>query len=403
MLIVAPVGEGGLCVPGADQCREELGCVDVSLPLTSPDQRTGVCLTECTADGDCDGSSLEPTAAICSANGVCVQELVSEGEIASLDIGVHSRAIQDCPPDTVRFVGFQFGLSPGEYSCVRPCANSDECTTAEYNFCNLNSGRLDEPQAPPGICSQGDLRQAGSPCSTRDASKACSLDIVEQGYLVCDDLFAQYYAQELGSGVCLQVCGDVDNNPETAVLECQNQNPDTTQPTCDYDFLASPVLGLCSDNCSGYPNSCNNTSTTSCVPFLAMCVEAEINATDILTIYDVAKLRLEPPEPPSPDANCAGRENHCPANSFCGILDSGNGTPILGACVLGCNPTLPVEEQGCTDKSIDGVDNLQCVPIEPNSLLGYCQSVPLALEKTSMSHTFGRIHTQNNSSKDPLN
>ena len=353
--------EGQPCLPAGDPCGQGLRCVSQS-PIGTPlEGQQGICLLTCMGDESCIDSTLTPEATACSSAGVCVQELVPEGGIANLRPNpVEASALQDCAPGTQRYSGLQFGLNRGEFACVKTCTADTDCPSERFDTCNINQGTLTTPNAPPGICAQGPNRQAGSACSTRDATQSCGLNRDQFGALLCLDIFNQTFNQERGAGICMQTCGDLDNDPSTADKDCQAQSPEQPTPVCDFDLLGSTRVGVCVDECSAFPDSCQNPGPNACVSFLSICVEAEVGST--LPAYNVAKLREN--IMPSSEENCAGRENQCPADAFCVIVDTEGNRPASGVCAYGCDPTLAVDQQGCQDKIIDGVSSPSCVAFD---------------------------------------
>lgn len=359
--------EGALCTPAENTCGEGYSCIGTSSETASQNE-TGVCLISCQTDKDCADSSMAPAASFCSSDRVCVQALSSEGEFSQL-----SNIFVGCAPGTVRYSGRQHGLERQEFSCVRPCSNNLDCTTSGIGTCNVQQGNLTD-NALPGICTEGTLRRAGASCSNRNATKSCSLDVSAFGHLLCLDLIDQFTLQSDSAGVCMQLCGDIDNNPATPDQGCTPQAANAASPICDLSALDSSGIGVCTDNCSAFPNSCSKDTPNSCSDFTGMCLEVK---SETLPAFDVGL--LEQGLLPSAEENCAGRENQCPADTFCAILDTPSSEATLyGACVYGCNPILPVDEQGCEGKTIGSASNLACIPFNQSAApeIGFCQVQP---------------------------
>ncbi|MBX2810775.1 MAG: alanine and proline-rich secreted protein Apa, partial [Myxococcales bacterium] len=364
--------EGEACASALLTCDVGLTCLKLRTTAQSlnPDTPEGICLLRCETADDCRASSLSPTATLCSPNQVCVHDLAPEGGFADFS----SIPIVDCPTGTKLMSDHSSTLEPGTFSCVRPCTTDNECLGDTHRYCNVNNGAIRGPQALPGHCAEQAPLPAGSKCSTQNATQTCSLDRANHGHLLCLDLFDQTHAQAPDAGICTQLCGDLDNNPTTPNVDCQPQAPDQPAPACDFELLPMENLGVCSEQCSSFPNDC--TAPQACVPFIDICMDMEAIRDDVLPIYNASRITAQPQIPPSAEENCAGRENQCPQDAFCAIFGSTNGVPSIGGCVYGCNPRLPPARQGCSNKTIDDTSNLICVAINPaiDPTVGFCQA-----------------------------
>jgi hypothetical protein len=335
-------------------------------------------------NADCAGSALSPPAQFCSS-GICVQELEPEGGIADFFRDTNTQTLKGCQSGLERYVGAQFGLETDqEFACVRTCMTSADCTTQGINFCNRNDGLLTNmgQSVNFGMCTRGP-GLAGDPCSDRDATRACTLDFNDQGLVFCVDNFSQVFNKGSGEGICTQLCGDTDGNPTTPPLACQAQYPNQTAPRCQTGSFQNPNIGVCSDDCSPFPNSCTNPSSSGCFPFpqtnLGM-LDNQVNRRCLQTpasgaalpAYDLNGVLRRPNRLPTPAENCAGRENDCPDGSFClALQNNAQGRPAVAACVHGCDPARSPAQNGCGNVTIGG-SATTCQTLRPGDSFGFC-------------------------------
>ena len=348
-----------------------------------------VCLRSCAAQ-PCRDSTLDPPATICGAFGYCVQELASEGAIANFVLDEEGEFLSDCEAGTELFRGLQVELEDDEFACIRRCQSDSECTTPGIEVCNVNTGILVDPMGQvsfPGVCSRfGGL--SGQPCSARDATRACSLDVENRGLLLCADFFDQAFNQP--TSICTQLCGDTDGDPATEAVGCLAQAENLPVPRCALGGFVNPNLGICSDNCTAFPNNCAHPAPSgggggnSCFPIdgplaapsTALCLATETSTT-VLPIYNVNGLFENPSLPPTSAENCAGRENQCPADSFCWVLRTESDRPSIAGCVYGCDPSQTPASGGCEGRRVGSSTVAPtCTLVNSDDIFGFC-AVPL--------------------------
>lgn len=372
-------GEGERCRSTSPACADGLTCLNLS-PIEAEDPVV-VCLAQCRINADCSGSTLDPPAETCDPSfGVCVQELVPEGGVADLFRETDDQILKGCEFGAQPYVGAQFGLAlDSEFSCVRPCASNDDCSTRGIETCNVNRGLLNSQFT--GLCARGP-GLAGAACSSRDATRSCTLDFDNRGLVFCLDSFRQSFNQGPGAGICTAFCGDIDNDDATPLEACRPQREGEAAPRCQTGNFNNPDFGVCSDDCSAFPNSCSG-GATACFPFpgfevpeLARCLEVETATTSPLPVYDPSRLLRTTPMPPTPEDDCSGRENECPRDSFCVILDQDitTGDPTLGGCMYGCSPDAAPAESGCSGRAVGGSRTSQCIRLGEEDTFGFCGS-----------------------------
>lgn len=358
------VEEGGTPVVSETQLE---GCGSNFVALATGDGPNQlVCARSCADDPNaCASSTLTPPASICSAGGICAQSVANEGEVAT----VTANEIQGCAEDLNRFAGDE----PNQVECAKVCATAADCTTPGIAVCNLNGGSFTNPEIT-GICTRREGVH-GEPCSSSHIVEGCTLDRDSQGTVFCTDFWGELDDDLALEGVCLNFCGNLDGDGSTPDDTCVTPftRPGDPVPRCVTTNIdgnpilsAFPDVGVCSDNCDSFPNSCGGADPTSCWPLypnfgigFSQCLYP--TGPELPVWYRALGT-------PTPDENCLERYNRCPADAHCELV---SGTQAV--CIYGCDPTAAPGATGCEGKTIDGQTDLRCTPVQTGSTDGICE------------------------------
>ncbi len=358
-------------------CDGRRECVNLSSSgALNPVRR---CMYPCEREEDCsDLPCSDPRCVVlpgAETSKVCVAKVVSEGEIGDLGASVPTF----CAPGLVAYPGLLSGLNDGEFSCVRPCSTSADCTL-RAPICDVNTQPSDDPNAPAGVC-VSQIRGAGAHCSELSGLNTCSLNQAEHGKLVC-------YAPGLGYprvaflegwGVCSQVCGrGLEGIPEN----CSNRHNPTGTSTCTFSVVFdSEELGFCDDRCSNHPQSCGGPGWKP-TQSGQVCTQLQVTSggnqdydlPDLSYCVDRSAQELElwsptSGSPPTPDQDCFRRPFNCPRDTFCMRLVS-----RIAGCVRGCSTTATVSgcaqgPPGTTCRSLAslGEEHPNLIPSDPSA------------------------------------
>jgi hypothetical protein len=227
-------------------------------------------------------------------------------------------------------------------SCGVECGTGMAACPAPYTFCNPVFGVTGTVSS--GICSERQ-RGSGDSCDQIDITRQC--DSTRDG--------AMNYNLCVGSvdalpnqGVCLEfcplgsmptLCSGVLMNPRAV---CKNALQDPTN---------FPGIGVCSDECSRFPNDCagmgigNGQECSGGFHFGT----SSIAATQC---YDVqAPVLMQWNNPPMSPPKCGtmqGDQLKCPSGTFCAETVTPGADPVTRGCVRGCNKPAAGPSMGCT-------------------------------------------------------
>lgn len=286
------------------------------------------CTAEMNGDMECMGElvagKMNRPASLCRS-GTCREEEVMDGDdcVAAAPGG---ERLSGCRPASLCI----FGLSDSQYtgSCGRRCATGADCA-APNPICNplvLNS------TVTPGICSDK-LRGLGSMCRSSDITGICDTraQFSDGGSkLFCFEIFTPE-----GTGQCFEVC-DVRNPVNERCIASVDA---TRDPVCKTGLFQSPDFGLCSDECSVFPENCAAPGSEA----LGQNCTGDIGFQGLEGVDFSWCLDVVPPVirewdfEPANLVDCGANEGdqfRCEHGSFC--LPLGGGTPLSG-CIRGCN------------------------------------------------------------------
>jgi hypothetical protein len=233
-------------------------------------------------------------------------------------------------------------LEDDQASCGRRCATDGECTgtaptcTPGVFSSSVAAAASGPASGPSGACT---VRRAekGARCSMRSIIGACDVSVSPN--LICTDL-----GLENGDnmdpmnkyGVCAEICDMVDQ-------VCRLAPDPGHRPTCQFGFFNDPMLGVCSDKCSAFPDDCTGPGSapqagdmargSRCVPFVgggtldapdqSFCVDVEQHGP-LLSAYDFHT---------QPATSCDRNWIACPDETICVAMASSG----VSVCVYGCS------------------------------------------------------------------
>jgi hypothetical protein len=338
----APHGEeGGPCVvDGGVQggCVDPRNvCIDWSPPRTT--NPVSSCIRPCATDADCAASSAgHICAAVRFDLKACVDHTVGLGgkiETSSRD----GHVMTGCAPPDIAvppLAGSRLlALDDDEASCGERCSRNSDCP-ATVPFCSLGAITSTGPVSASGLC-QVRRAERGARCSRARATAMC--DTTHSVNMVCLDLMlgdGDTSPDAMDAGNCVEIC-------TSARPSCAIQDPLHTAPVCTFGFFASNQLGVCSDGCTPFPESCTGPGSppvagdtaagmncalfggTPVTPVASLCIDIS-QKNNILLPWDFRSTAME----------CRGQELRCPHGTSCATVTSSGGQ-MSSACLFGCS------------------------------------------------------------------
>jgi hypothetical protein len=331
--------EGCLCGLGGMCSDQGLACLDSSGGLVPPQDRTFLCVRPCQIDDDClnDPVGNRICRAVFGATKGCVSAEVVEGEIATIS-RLSGGAMTGCEDGTIGippFVGLR--LPEDQVSCGRPCTpgvmSGPGACTPTYPACN--DGFLNSP-ATPGLCM---ARRAGpgDTCSRSSVVGLCdntvpNLACIGIPYSILDPADPSPMPDP---GMCMQSC-------DLGAPDCAaSDDPGAGPATCRQVTTMNPMVGVCSNDCSFFPNDCQRPGAfgegTTCTRELFFEMGFPVTFCFNVMPPPIAEWNFGAP----PIERCmtsTGGEARCEAGTIC--ADDGAG----GVCVRPCKTSTPT---GC--------------------------------------------------------
>lgn len=394
--------EGHQCIP--DNAGGKGSCSDPNAICSTwgVDQNNApfaTCMILCQTDADCAASKtgntkcglgvvpkVEGNNIAVSFRNMCVSAVLQEGQLASFDAlntddngaplpmtGCAADLLpipnQDLAVGSIFVPLFNYFADQG--SCGRLCMSNADCKNPAAPVCSspwigLSSDTSTATQNF-GNCV---ARKAGkgAQCSFVNVTKMCD---PAQG-LVCIGVVpmdADNTRDKDSYGQCTELC--------TAQAKCKVQVQPSLPPACLTGlFKADPTLGLCSDNCTSFPDNCThdasapppggtargmscqevpNTRTPSVAyqkPIISLCTDVE-QVGPVLPAYTGSGAAT---------GDCFLNFTACPHGTFCDTQGSANTNK--GACFYGCSTTTATASAICGAQT----PKLTCKPEAPQGV-----------------------------------
>jgi hypothetical protein len=335
-----PMGyEGGPCVrTDGGQTPACADPADVCFDWSTPHALNPIssCIRPCTHDADCASS---PSGHLCAAvrwdMKACVDHSVGLGEKIELSLR-NADVLTGCAAPYVAVppsAGSRLlALADDEASCGLRCAQSADCPLA-VPYCSL--GATTSTGARNGLC-QVRRAERGARCSRSRATAMC--ETARSPNMACIDLGLSDGDASMSAateGNCVELC---TSSSPTCVPGDLGQ-----RPTCSFGFFASQTLGVCSDQCTPFPDGCLGPGS----PPVAGETAAGMNCfafganpamPSALLCIDISQRNnlLHPWDFQSTPMVCESEELRCPHGTQCAEIMGPNGTPS-SACLYGCS------------------------------------------------------------------
>jgi hypothetical protein len=247
---------------------------------------------------------------------------------------------------------------PDQGSCGVPCGATQPCAPPNA-YCNPN---ILNSTATPGICSLTQLK-AGAVCGQQDITRYCdrSKDTMTTGAACIGTP-----DNAPNDGVCVELC-DPTQHPDTCPTTATNPGKPSA---CKAIMPGMPRLGVCSDECTRFPNSCSGMgigSGAECSTPLRFGTTSTIPAAFCVDVQAPTSMQWNTPTAMShPGCGAMGGPMqpgdplHCPSGTFCFQVNNG-GNVVDEGCVRGCTTSTAVAAgvRGCQVGTATTCLNLQ--------------------------------------------
>jgi len=385
--------EGYACekdpITSAELCDEGLECYRMS-STSETDNPISICVRRCESDDECAASTIGNNLCreIRYGRDACVSGEAEEGEIAELSMrrgGPMTGCSSDRSAGDAYLVGISYWAGSGlwqmehdQSSCVRKCSVDDasDCTE-KFPYCNAPFFTDGE-----GACSAG-YKRPGAQCSRLNGTDMCSQDDDYDGSLVCWDYLGSHEDPTIGQ--CMQLCS-------ISMQDCKTTHDATQTPRCIDMGISStnPDRGMCSDECTRYPDNCAGTGVhgagQNCAyGFLRSSTVSTIDNPDISFCWDIEPPVLGLWENGSTFDNCYTKRFSCPDGAHC---ETNGFQGPRGGCFMGCTTattsSTTMGKTGCENVFV-GTASIATTcekarpaqtPSDPDFDAGRCMPVP---------------------------
>lgn len=326
----------GSCMDPTNQC--------VTWSVRGSTTLVATCVRPCRNNADCANSPVGHVCAnVALDDKACVSAAVAtEGRRVDLSV-LNGHMMEGCAdplqaipkvtPSTILI-----GLEYDQASCALRCNSASDCS-AVSPFCSLGVFTSTGTRGGRGICQ---VRRAGkgAKCSVVAANEMC--DATSNKNMLCIDLgfndSDNDASMEKKYGVCTETC-------DRQQLGCPARADEMHVASCKFGYFMDQTLGLCSDDCSSFPDNClgpgsppplggtgqganclqvrRGTGTIE-MPELNLCVDVEQQRS----LYAPYNFMMPPA------VSCDKNEISCPHGTSCiGLSD----LSMTSACIYGCN------------------------------------------------------------------
>lgn len=368
---------GCRCTPGGEanpqgSCEDETHvCILWTDPNDTMVEQTATCQKPCDAEANGDTECLaelvggrETRPANICRGGFCAERVVNEGEDCILG-AIRGERLSACEEGVLCITGIND--TPYIGSCGRRCETSADCTGAGRSICNPNQLNA----APNGICSSA-LNGPGAFCRPNDITGQCdgtttvtfqgTTGPVTIGALRCYDIFIDD-VQNLGQ--CFALCNTTAAG-DTQCAANRANNPDL-EVSCQGGLFTNPMIGLCNDACSAFPDDCGQANQT-CNPPVRFQGAPNVDFGWCFSINEPQKAEFDG----MTADNCATNDRDrfsCPKSTFCLGIQAG-----VGVCARGCDATATSTLTPSTDCDLSPVNPVTCLEFNPDNApgLGVC-------------------------------